>query len=427
MAKFDKRKKEPLGRVGRVERENRYNKIITISTITIVVAIILIVFGGAFWEGVIKSNQIIVTVNGKKFTTRQFQKYTRYERDRLLDSYESNFLFLKSLYSYLDENTIQTALQQLYYMQYQLDPAIAGQNAMKTMIQNVLIEEEAQKLGIEITDQELNEFIQSRYDYFPNGTPTPSLTPMIVPTSTFSQTQLALITLEPATTAVATATNALDPIQGSTAISVQESPIATITPFTYEDFKAKYSSETNEKLDSLKITEQEFIQFTKANLLRQKMFEIITKDIPDEQDQVWARHIIVEDEATANEVYDKLIAGEDFSELAVEYSIDGTAELGGDLGWFSYNDMVSDFSDAAFDLDIGVYSEPIKTDYGWHIIQVIGHEMRHLSASQYEQLRNQEFEAWLMEKMDQAEIEYLDDWVSRSPEKPEIPATMRLQ
>ena len=422
MFKRDKRKKEALGRVGRVERENRYNKIITISTIAIVSAIIILVVGGAFWEGVVKSNQVIVTVNGNEVTTREFQKYARYERDRSINSYQVYYTYVASVYTYMDETTVNNALQQLSYMQYELEPAIAGQNAMTNMIQNILIEEEAKKMDIEVTDQELNDFIHSSYRYYPNGTLTPTATMKIAPTSTYSPTQLALITLEP------TATIFSDSTPSPTSAAEIDTSLPTTEPMTFEEYQSEYNRDIEQKMDTLKITEDEFIQYTKANLLRQKMMDFITKDVPHEQEQVWARHIIVEDESTANEVFNKLQTGEDFTQLAAEYSTDGTAGSGGDLGWFCYEDMISDFSEVAFILEIGEFSDPFQSGFGWHVLQVLGHELRPLTPTEYKQLKNQEFEAWLNEKMDQAEIEYnIDDWVSRSPDEPVIPATMRLQ
>ena len=84
-----------------------------------------------------------------------------------------------------------------------------------------------------------------------------------------------------------------------------------------------------------------------------------------------ARHILVEDEETAKEIVEKLKAGEDFAALAKEHSTDtGSAEKGGELGWFSVGTMVEQFNDAAYALEIDEISAPVQSDFGYHIIQV---------------------------------------------------------
>ncbi len=99
------------------------------------------------------------------------------------------------------------------------------------------------------------------------------------------------------------------------------------------------------------------------------------KDTFATAEQVQASHILVADEATANEVKSKLDAGEDFSELAKEYSTDTTtAESGGDLGYFSSGDMVAEFEEVAFALGVNEISAPVKTEYGYHIIKVVDHQ-----------------------------------------------------
>ncbi|WP_332631136.1 foldase protein PrsA [Halalkalibacter flavus] len=88
-------------------------------------------------------------------------------------------------------------------------------------------------------------------------------------------------------------------------------------------------------------------------------------------EQVRASHILVEDEETANELIERIEAGEDFADLAREYSTDpGSGARGGDLDFFGRGQMVEPFEDAAFSLEIDEVSEPVESDYGFHIIKV---------------------------------------------------------
>ena len=87
--------------------------------------------------------------------------------------------------------------------------------------------------------------------------------------------------------------------------------------------------------------------------------------------KVDASHILVEDEGTAKVVSEKLSAGEDFAELAKEYSTDpGSGANGGDLGFFDRGKMVPAFEDVAFSAEIGSISEPVQSQFGYHIIRV---------------------------------------------------------
>ncbi len=94
------------------------------------------------------------------------------------------------------------------------------------------------------------------------------------------------------------------------------------------------------------------------------------KDRFAQEEEVQASHILVDDEETANKVKKLLDDGGDFAALAKEYSKDGSAQSGGDLGYFTKGEMVQEFEDAAFSMEIGQVSEPVKSEYGYHIIKV---------------------------------------------------------
>jgi peptidyl-prolyl cis-trans isomerase C len=104
-----------------------------------------------------------------------------------------------------------------------------------------------------------------------------------------------------------------------------------------------------------------------------------------ETERIRARHILVGSEKEASDIIARLQAGEKFEDLAKQYSLDGSKDYGGDLGYFTAPEMVAEFSKAAFALKAGGISAPVKTDYGWHIIKV---EDRKMGAAQpYDQVK----------------------------------------
>lgn len=92
-------------------------------------------------------------------------------------------------------------------------------------------------------------------------------------------------------------------------------------------------------------------------------------DAPPVQ-EVRASHILVATEEEAKKLHDELAAGADFAALAAEHGTDGTKTKGGDLGFFTRETMVPEFADAAFALEVGQLSEPVKSQFGWHLIKV---------------------------------------------------------
>jgi foldase protein PrsA len=142
------------------------------------------------------------------------------------------------------------------------------------------------------------------------------------------------------------------------------------------------------------------------------------KDMFEEKEQVKARHILVKSEETAKEVEKKLAAGEDFAELAKTYSTDSaTKDRGGELGYFGKGSMVKEFEQAAFSMKTGEISAPVKSEYGYHIIEVEDRkEAKEASLEEnrdeirnilLEQKMQDEYSAWIQERYSEYKIENL--------------------
>lgn len=101
-----------------------------------------------------------------------------------------------------------------------------------------------------------------------------------------------------------------------------------------------------------------------------------------------ARHILVESESEARKIIKQLKDGAKFDELAKEKSTGPSSSHGGDLGWFSADQMVTPFAEAAAQLQKGEYSkDPVKTQFGWHVILL--EDMRNIAAPEFEEIKGQ--------------------------------------
>jgi foldase protein PrsA len=125
----------------------------------------------------------------------------------------------------------------------------------------------------------------------------------------------------------------------------------------------------------------------------------------DIAEQVNASHILVSDEALAQQLVDELAAGADFATLALEHSIDtGSGARGGDLGWFERGRMVASFEEAAFTTPVGELSDIIVTEYGYHIVWVTGYQpeekpeydevAEHVTTDFETEVKSQRFAEW---------------------------------
>lgn len=138
----------------------------------------------------------------------------------------------------------------------------------------------------------------------------------------------------------------------------------------------------------------------------------MNKETFSQEEQVKASHILVETEEKAKEVIEKLKAGEDFVELAKQYSLDeSNKESGGELGFFSRGQMVTEFEEAAFSLNSNEISDPVKTDYGYHIIK--SEEKKEAKEADYEENKDSIKDILLADKISKGYEEWYKDKLSQ--------------
>ena len=151
-----------------------------------------------------------------------------------------------------------------------------------------------------------------------------------------------------------------------------------------EEFKKRLAFTRNRLLmDSLLANEGKAATTDEA---MKKVYEDASKQISGEQ-EVRARHILVETEDEAKAIEEELKKGADFAELAKKKSKDPGASDGGDLGFFTKDQMVPEFSAVAFSLEPGKISDPVKSQFGWHVIKV--EEKRSRKAPEFDQVKGQ--------------------------------------
>ena len=142
--------------------------------------------------------------------------------------------------------------------------------------------------------------------------------------------------------------------------------------------------EIKQQIVRAKFLENEITARIDEDRIKEKYDEYV-KNFPDIE-EVKAAHILVEDEKTAKKVIAKLNDGGDFAKLAQEFSQDGSAKSGGDLGYFAKQEVVPAFAEAAFSTKVGSYTKkPVKSDFGYHVIRV--DEKRKRSPAELEEVK----------------------------------------
>jgi peptidyl-prolyl cis-trans isomerase D len=380
------------------EREDRQKRIIIIATISVLVIVLGLVAYGVIDRFVLTPKTVVIELEDQTITGDQFDQQVRWRRRNLIMDVDQMLMTFQQLggtqeiFGYFEQQLMAdvNSLQQ---------PLLVGQEVLQDLTQNIILLVEAEKMGIVIDDARIDQEIQKAFGYFPDGTPTPAAT-MDLPDPTKTPTTADDQNADPDPTAT---------------------PLLVPTEYTEELFNNNYQ-EFLRSVKDVGISEETIRDIIKISIIQQEILEIVSADVARDAEQVWIRHILVEDEDTANEVIEKLEAGEDFADLAAEYSIDtSNKDNGGDLDWFPRGSMVAPFEDAAFALDVGEISDPVQSDFGWHILESLGKDDLPLDPTTYERLRNQAFTDWLTEKKTQYQPIVNDDWVKYVPSEPALP------
>ena len=416
--------------LARQERERRQTMLITSIAIGIIALVILGIAYGLLNDTLFLNWRPAVTVNGESRSLHFFQAEVRVTRQQLVGQY-MQYEQLASMFG-IDPTTDPQMSQSLTQISDELNtPSVIGQQVIDGLVHDLLIRQYAKANGITVSAADVEKAAQEALQYYKNGTPTPTLTPTALVYSTLDATQYALMT--PTLTPTTAPTNTLAPTNTVAPTSISNptstatlipSLTPTSTPYTLKGYQSQYQT-TLKTYSALGLSDADFRYiFFESGLYQKRVEDKITANVGHSQEQVWIRVIEVADAATAKTVLAQAVThGTDFAALAAKDSIDtGSKSNGGDLGWFGRDSTTvpSEIINSAFSLKIGDISQPIKSTSGYYIIQILGHEVRPLTATQYQTEVNNAFTAWLTQQREKSKVVISNSWQNYVPTTPTL-------
>ncbi len=362
------------------EQEKQRRLLLVIGAVVGLVLVVLL--AGAINEFAVKPRRAVAVVNGESISLATFQRRMRFAEDNLVSQINQYIQFGQQFASADGSNPFAQTIQQL--AGELSSPETLSLNVLDSMIEEKLVAQLASKQGVSVSDDEVQQQIEKDFGYERNPTPTPTPDPTTAVTNTVTNTAPAM---------------------------------------TVAEFQKNYSNAITQLQDRKSVNEAEFRETYHNRLLRQKLQDAAPLDVKTTEEQVNARHILIrfpevsegktqeqaEAEALAKiqEIRKRIEGGENFEDVAKQVSDDtSNKEQGGDLGWFGRGRMVKEFEDAAFALEPGKLSEPVKTSFGYHLILVTEKDLnRAVDENELSQRRNQAFTDWLKAQQDAAAIE----------------------
>ena len=388
MAKQKAPPRETKKHVARADLERRQRRLIIALMIAIGIIVFVLVGVGIYDTYFVKPYESVAVVNGEEISAGLFETRVRWAQRTLVAQMGSQ---IELLNAFADEPELTQTLQgQILELQAQLsNPALLAQDVFDQMTTEAVFRQEAERRGITVSAEEIDYTIYELFDFYPDGTPTPS------PTS-----------------------------EGDSSGEVESSPTELPQPiptvYTREDYDEDYQNFMN-SLRDFRIKEADFRDLVRNQLVQVKVQEAFQAemDIPETEEQVLVQHLIVQDEAVAEEVFLRYEDGQPWEELVLEYSEDtSTNETAGEIGWLSLGDLQSQFGQQAliiFTAPLGQVIGPVESSIGFHLILVDGREDRPLSEFALQRLTQTIYSDWVQSLRAEAEIEIIDGWEEHLP------------
>lgn len=350
--------------------------------ITIAFFVAFSFFAGFAFTSEAADDNVVAIIDGTNITLDEFQEAVRYKRFDTLQEY--NYMaYLYSMYNIPLDESVTKQYETILSEDSKKD---FGQQVINQLVYNKILEAEAEKAGITVSDEELNQTLKEMFGFSEEDTAAGE-----------SNTEIDTL-----------------PDAGLTDITPPEPEVNKDAEFQAA-FDNYFSMTVGDLFSKDFFKNQIYYSLLESKLLETTVFanEVF------ESEMVSARHILVDTEEIAQEVLDKLKSGEDWNALAAEYSKDtSNKDNGGDLGWFTRGSMVLPFEEAAFALEPGEISEPVKTDFGYHIIASDGKETRPLEDEALNNAKYAVYKTWYEKVTSEYELETFDTWVDSIPMEP---------
>jgi hypothetical protein len=468
-------------RLSKAEREAQVQRYVLIGTAVVAAIVLILVIAALVNDQVIVPREALTTVNGSEVSVADYQNRVQLERFQLSEQVRS--FYESAIAADVEEDLVKQQIVAIFASQQTgqpqaisllLNDEVHGQAVLTEIEQELIVQEAAEEYGIETTIDEAQ--VDAELDRLTvlftgrSATVTPSATPSEVPTETATPLVSSTPSLTPTETLPPTET--IVPTALGCAEGDEECPTVTPQPTLFPTNTPTETPETTDTptptrtpLGEVQVAEtvvafqadflddaSDFSGLSRDAVRQVLYYNALTVEVrtyvtsqPDDEDlgdyyvlpddiQVDARHILVsfpEGEVVAdgdeNEYYQEaaqitaaLRAGEPFAALAQAVSDDpGSGLRGGSLGWSSSSGYVEGFREAVEELPIGDISDPVRSQFGYHIIQVMDRERRPLTEQQLEQRRQQEFDEWVNERQVLATIQRREGWQDFIPGSPD--------
>lgn len=408
-------------------KQRRQTRQVRIAVGAVVGILVLLFLVAIVNEYILRPRQAVAEVNGNTVTLSNWQDRVRYQRAQFIIALEEQYA------NFQDIGLIQQFNQQQISLLQQ--PEVLGELILEQMVNEELLRQAAAERDITVGDDEVDEFIAERFNYFGGESPTPFPTPTetIMPTPSLTP-----IPTEVITEVVPTNTPFPTVPAGPTG-----TPAPTATPVSEAAFQEEYAS-LIDQYKSMGVSEETYREAIRAQLYREKVADALAEDegLTTEAEQASLYVLSFTDETAANEALDQIEA-EDFltvwnemRSLPADQRVDGSAR---EVLWQTQDQLSQQFgpdvANAAFELSLDTPSEvlvevsepPAATQdpaqeqqqlISYYIIQVSGREVRDLSASTVDNQKQQLVSDLIQQRRDEAAIETFPVWRSRVPTQP---------